>query len=143
MDSYVGSLYDSCGCSGVGHSEFVVRIVRIPRSLHHRCLQMSRMDKLSYGSGTPSPLQARLGRIHHSGYIMKKCRHKWQPVSFVFESQLLDSEGRVIIRQPLTKGGRVYCVCMKCLSYTYVVTKFVGFYLGEHADLADKPNSTP
>lgn len=55
--------------------------------------------------------------------------HEWQPLSFVFESQLLDGEGRVLIRQPSTGAGRVYCVCMKCHSHTYIVTEWVGFYL--------------
>jgi hypothetical protein len=62
--------------------------------------------------------------------VKAKCRHKWQPLSFVFESQVLDRDGRVQIRQPDIDKGRVYCVCMKCHSYTYVETKWIGFYLG-------------
>ena len=61
----------------------------------------------------------------------KKCKHKWQPLSFVFEDQLLGREGRVQIRQPDIDGGRVYCVCMKCKSHTYNVTSWIGFYLGD------------
>jgi len=56
--------------------------------------------------------------------------HNWQPVSFVFETQLLDSEGRVRVRQPDLKEGRVYVVCMACRTYTYVVTEWAGYYLG-------------
>ena len=55
--------------------------------------------------------------------------HEWQPLSFVFESQLLDREGRVLVRQPDTEEGRVYCVCMRCHSHTYIVTEWAGFYL--------------
>ena len=55
--------------------------------------------------------------------------HRWQPVSFVFESQLLDREGRVLIRQPDLEGGRVYVVCMECRSHTYVATEWAGFRL--------------
>jgi hypothetical protein len=56
--------------------------------------------------------------------------HRWQPVSFRFETQLLDSEGRVRIRQPDIKEGRVYVVCMACRTHTYVVTEWAGYYLG-------------
>lgn len=62
---------------------------------------------------------------------MRACRHKWIPLSFVFECQLLDVEGRVKIRQPDADGGRVYCVCMKCHSHTYMQTKWVGFYISD------------
>ena len=55
--------------------------------------------------------------------------HTWQPVSFVFESQLLDDAGRVLIRQPAVDDGRVYLVCMGCHSHTYVHTKWVGYWL--------------
>jgi hypothetical protein len=56
--------------------------------------------------------------------------HDWAPLSFVFETQLLDEEGRVRVRQPALDDARVYCVCMKCRGYTYVVTEWVGFFLG-------------
>lgn len=55
--------------------------------------------------------------------------HQWQPLSFVFEGQLLDREGRVLIRQPDTEEGRVYCVCMRCHTHTYIVTEWAGFYI--------------
>ena len=61
--------------------------------------------------------------------IAGKCKHKWQPVSFRFETQLLDKDGRVHIRQPDLVSGRVYCVCMKCCSHTYIETGWVGYYL--------------
>ena len=59
----------------------------------------------------------------------KKHRHKWQPVSFVFETQLLDGGGRVYIRQPDLERGRVYCVCLGCFSHTYIETKWLGGYI--------------
>lgn len=65
------------------------------------------------------------------------CAHEWQPISFRFEGQLLDGNGRVLIRQPDLNRGRVYCVCMKCHSHTYIETKWVGYYLtppGEQED---------
>jgi hypothetical protein len=60
-------------------------------------------------------------------------KHAWQPISFVFESQLLDQDGRVRVRQPDTKRGRVYCVCMGCHQHTYIETRWAGFYLDEPA----------
>ena len=62
--------------------------------------------------------------------IAHKCKHKWQPLSFVFETQLLDPSGRVLIKAPDIASGRVYCVCMKCMSHTYVETGWVGYYIG-------------
>ena len=61
--------------------------------------------------------------------IRGTCEHEWQPVSMVFESQMLDKNGRVCIRQPDTTSGRVYLVCLRCCSHTYVETGWVGFYL--------------
>ena len=61
--------------------------------------------------------------------------HVWQPLSFVFETQLLDDMGRYIIRrQPDIDEGRVYCVCMRCHKHTYIVTKWAGFYLSGPLD---------
>ena len=60
-----------------------------------------------------------------SGVDWRDCAHKWQPVSMVFETQLLDPEGRVLIRQPDAKAGRVYIVCLGCGSHTYMPTKFI------------------
>lgn len=56
--------------------------------------------------------------------------HQWQPLSFVFETQLLDERGRVAVRQPDMDSGRVYAVCMPCRSHTYIETAWVGYYLG-------------
>jgi hypothetical protein len=56
--------------------------------------------------------------------------HRWQPVSFVFETQLLDRDGRVLIRQPALDDGRVYVVCMNCHTHTYIVTEWAGYFLG-------------
>ena len=58
-----------------------------------------------------------------------ECKHNWQPLSFVFETQLLDSEGRVNIRQPGIDHGRVYLVCLRCCLHTYMVTQWAGFQL--------------
>jgi hypothetical protein len=67
----------------------------------------------------------------------RKCTHRWQPVSFAFECEMYSirgSEIRVPIRQPDLVGGRVYCVCMKCASHTYIATQWAGFYLGGDRD---------
>lgn len=58
-----------------------------------------------------------------------KCRHKWQPISFVFESQLRGMEGEVRIKQPSLERGRVYCICMKCASHTYIDTKWIQYHI--------------
>lgn len=73
------------------------------------------------------------------------CKHKWQPLTFRFESDVLmpDASGalRPAIRQPSTVSGRVYCVCMKCASHTYVATQWIGFYLG--GDYAEQQEDEP
>ena len=71
--------------------------------------------------------------------IAGKCKHKWQPISFVFETQMLDSSGRVLMKAPDINSGRVYCVCMKCYSHTYVKTGWVGYYIGS-PDLLEEPD---
>ena len=45
--------------------------------------------------------------------IARKCRHKWYPISI----------------EPNTAHNYCYLVCLKCCSYTYVETAFVGYYL--------------
>lgn len=72
--------------------------------------------------------------------IAGKCEHNWQPVSFRFESQLLDNSGRVQIRQPDLVNGRVYCVCMKCCSHTYIETGYVGYFINSPDLLEDNDN---
>lgn len=57
--------------------------------------------------------------------------HVWEPCSFRFETQLLDPEGRVQIRQPDIEEARVYFICMKCRGWTYGVFNWVGYYLGD------------
>lgn len=65
---------------------------------------------------------------HVSGlHDPRNCLHEWQPVSMVFESQLLDDDGRVIIRQPDLDKGRVYLVCLRCAQHTYMETSWVGY----------------
>lgn len=61
--------------------------------------------------------------------------HEWQPVSFRFETQLLDDEGRVQVRQPDIEKAHVYFICMKCRGWTYGVFDWVGYYLGDPADV--------
>jgi hypothetical protein len=56
--------------------------------------------------------------------------HQWQPLSFVFETQLSDSDGRIHTRQPGMEDGRVYCVCMRCASHTYINTSWCKYHLG-------------
>ena len=51
--------------------------------------------------------------------IAGKCKHEWQPVSFSFELETV----------PDLNKGRVYCVCMKCCSHSYIETGYVGYYL--------------
>jgi hypothetical protein len=55
--------------------------------------------------------------------------HAWQPISFRFEQQLLDPEGRVQVRQPDPERGRVYVVCMRCHRHTYIETLWAGYCL--------------
>ncbi len=73
--------------------------------------------------------------------IARKCNHDWKPVSFVFESQLLDKDGRVQIRQPDLTNGRVYCVCMKCCGHTHIETGYIGYYLNSPDLLEDELES--
>jgi hypothetical protein len=61
--------------------------------------------------------------------IHSKCIHEWKPLSFVFETQLLDKDGRVLVRQPESNNAKVYCVCMKCCGYTFIETAWVGYYI--------------
>lgn len=72
-----------------------------------------------------------------SAEIAGKCEHKWQPISFVFETQLLDNMGRVAVRQPDIAVGRVYCVCMECCAHTYIETGYIGYYLNSPDLLED------
>ena len=95
----------------------------------------------------------------------RTCSHTWQPVSFVFERELwtlqqrapnsplniLDPAGAaqtridVIpqVRMPDDRQGRVYCVCMKCASHTYITTQFAGFQLGgDRAAAVNDPHTT-
>lgn len=51
--------------------------------------------------------------------IVRKCKHKWQPIQMVMEYDT----------QPDTNNAKVYCVCMKCCAYTYIVTAWAGFYI--------------
>ncbi|MFC8531901.1 hypothetical protein [Nocardia sp. NPDC057227] len=56
----------------------------------------------------------------------RDCEHNWEAVSMVFEGQLLDREGRVVVRQPDPRKGRVYFICRGCASHTYMTTQWLG-----------------
>lgn len=86
---------------------------------------MSRADRLGNRKGT--------GTLCNDGMP-----HRWQPLSFRFEKQLLDDQGRVIVRQPDLREANIYVVCMECNTWTYVVAEWAGYYIGSPA-LADEP----
>lgn len=67
----------------------------------------------------------------------RDCPHNWTPVSFAFETQLLDSNGRVRVRQPDTEHGRVYFICTGCASHTYMSTSWVGYRMLGAEDSGD------
>lgn len=94
---------------------------------------MSRADRLMNDEAWPHPSTA----CDDGG------EHHWQPVSFVFEAQVLDKDGRVLIRQPDLRRGRVYCVCMACFAHTYAETEWAGFYLGGPPSLAVPDDDDP
>ena len=55
--------------------------------------------------------------------------HNWEPVSFRFETQLLDPEGRVCVRQPDIDDARVYFICRRCRQWSYDSFAFAGYRL--------------
>ncbi|MFI7608727.1 hypothetical protein ACIBTV_26765 [Micromonospora sp. NPDC049366] len=87
----------------------------------------------------PAHRMSRADRLTNSGGNAELCDdgkpHPWQAVSFVFESQLLDPGGRVLIRQPNTRAGRVYLVCLGCHCHTYIETEFVGYWIPGPRDI--------
>ncbi len=74
-----------------------------------------------------------------------ECDHRWQPVSMVFETQLLDGFGRVRVRQPDLTEGRCYFVCTGCASHTYMTTQWLGvrMYGSEDAIPEDQRDRFP
>jgi hypothetical protein len=80
------------------------------------------------------------GGINPSGSDHTSCHHEWQTVSMRFEAQILGPEGQVRIRQPDTKEGRVYLVCLLCASHTYMSTRWVGFRLIGSEDQDEQGN---
>ncbi|WP_068059180.1 hypothetical protein [Nocardia xishanensis] len=56
----------------------------------------------------------------------RTCPHNWEVVSMVFETQMLDARGRVIVRQPDVQEARVYFICRGCASHTYMTTQWIG-----------------
>ena len=93
---------------------------------------MSRADRLMNDRNWP----------HSSMACDDGGEHRWQPVSFRFETQLLDKDGRVQIRQPDLREGRVYVVCMECFTHTYVETEWAGYYLGGPPSLTEPEPAT-
>lgn len=70
----------------------------------------------------------------------RDCDHTWEPVSMVFETQLLDRQGRVMVRQPDSDEGRTYFICRGCASHTYMTTQFLGVRMyGSEDVLQDNP----
>ena len=53
--------------------------------------------------------------------IKRKCEHDWKPISIIINPRS---------GQPDITNARTYCVCMKCLSHTYVETAWAGYYIG-------------
>jgi hypothetical protein len=98
-------------------------------------LEERKIEYLEAGKGAIYGRQNTFWAVEIAG----KCDHDWQPVSFRFENQALDQNGRVQIRQPDLTDGRVYCVCMKCLSHTYVNTGFIGYILSSPDELERYP----
>lgn len=60
--------------------------------------------------------------------IVAKCKHKWEPV------QMIIKEGMV---QPDLVNARTFCICRKCCSHTYILTGWVGYFLGSPDELED------
>lgn len=86
--------------------------------------KMSRADRLSNGRFLPGSTVVDTMKCNDGE------EHRWQPLSFRFESQLLDNAGRVQIRQPDMKQAHIYVLCMGCRTWTYVVAEWAGYYLG-------------
>lgn len=61
------------------------------------------------------------------------------------ETQLLDERGRVRVRQPDLDRGKVYYICRRCASHTYMTTQWVGWrmYGSEDADLPRRGPNRP
>lgn len=73
------------------------------------------------------------------------CEHDWQPVSMVFETRLVDDApgggGRYrVMPQPDLKKGRVYLVCFRCASHTYMETSWANFRLFGSLDREQDPS---
>jgi hypothetical protein len=60
--------------------------------------------------------------------IKDKCDHEWQPLNIHIKEH----------GQPDMNNAKVWCVCMKCCSHTYIKTAWVGFYIGS-PDLLEEP----
>ena len=72
-----------------------------------------------------------------------ECEHVWEPVSMVFETQLLDAGGRVHIRQPDIQEGRVYFICRGCASHTYMTTQWLGARMHGSEDAIPSGDKNP
>jgi hypothetical protein len=72
----------------------------------------------------------------------KDCTHTWEPAGMVFETQLLDPEGRVRVRQPDLEVGRCYFICRTCASHTYMATQWIGYRLHGSDDALQDQSDT-
>jgi hypothetical protein len=67
------------------------------------------------------------------------CPHTWEPTGMVFETDLLEVDGRYIrtnIRLPDTDEAKCYFICRKCASYTYMTTQWIGYRMHGSEDAA-------
>lgn len=72
----------------------------------------------------------KLADMHDNLQDPHDCDHDWTPVSFRFETQLLDDNGGVRIRQPDLEEAYIYFVCVRCAQWTYMTANWVGYFLG-------------
>ena len=70
------------------------------------------------------------------------CEHVWEPISMVFESQLLTEVGQVRVRQPDIHEGRVYFICRGCACHTYMTTQWLGARMYGSEDALDYEGHT-
>jgi hypothetical protein len=67
-----------------------------------------------------------------------ECEHNWEITGMVFETQMLDERGRVIVRQPDMETAKTYFICRNCATHTYMTTEWIGYQLyGSEAALHD------
>ncbi|RYE02388.1 MAG: hypothetical protein EOP50_00160 [Sphingobacteriales bacterium] len=85
------------------------------------------LDNGDFGNKSPESLDRQ--NTVWKEIIARNCDHLWQPVSFQFGQ---------FSGAPDLRDGRVYCVCMKCASHTYLKTSWYGAYIGGPDDLEEQ-----